>query len=274
MSVANPQHPRRGSLGLTAVLWALLAFGCAQSSGPVGGLADVSGGPRYSWFEKVSPLDPWTSKIVGWQHRERAQPSVEVLVNGAPAVSKGRRPAVPVDGATLRERYSSYRQEARRATARELAEWMQSVAKRHYVGDGLVDHWATLEETLDRNGDDCDGLELLAFHFLRDHGFSVDEVFRAVIYRPEDGQHHMVTLWFEDPLDPWVIDPTGAMTTGMPRMSQRPEWVPLKLFTESRQFTVRPASSASVASGFTYPAAPRRPPTAQPSRQTTAHPSR
>jgi len=260
MSVANPHHFRRAALGLTALLWTF-ALGCAPGPGPMGGLADVSGGPRYLWFEKASPLDPWTPKIVGWQHRERAQPSVEVLVNGAPAVSKGRRPAVPVDGATLRERYSGYRQEARRATARELAAWMQSVAKRHYVGDGLVDHWATLEETLDR-----DGLELLAFHFLRDHGFSVDEVFRAVIYRPEDGQHHMVTLWFEDPTDPWVIDPTGAMTTGMPRMSQRPEWVPLKLFTEKQQFTVRPVGTASAASGFRYPMASRRPPTASPSR--------
>jgi hypothetical protein len=199
----------------------------------------------YSYFEKASPLDPWTPKIVGWQHRERAQPSVEQLVSRAPAVSNGRRPVVPLDGESLRQRYSRYRSETRRAMARDLADWMQSVAKRHYVADGLVDHWATLEETLDRNGDDCDGLELLAYHFLRDNGFPPNEVFRAVIYRPEDGQHHMVTLWFEDPRDPWVLDPTGAMTTGMPRMSERPEWVPLKLFTEHEQYTVRPAGSAS-----------------------------
>ena len=36
-----------------------------------------------------------------------------------------------------------------------------------------------------------------------------------------------------------MIDPTGAMTTGMPRMSDVPEWVPLKVFTESRDFSVR-----------------------------------
>jgi len=257
MSVVSPQHPRRAPRGLVAALCAL-ALGCAPGPASRTELPDVGGGPRYSWFEKVSPLDPWTPKIVGWQHRERAQPSVESLVNAAPAVSKGRRPAVPVDGATLRERYSRYRQDTRREIARDLADWMQSVAKRHYVADGLVDHWATLEETLDRNGDDCDGLELLAFHFLRDQGFSADEVFRAVIYRPKDGQHHMVTLWFEDPRDPWVIDPTGAMTTGMPRMSERPDWVPLKLFTESEQFTVKPVGAASVASGFAYPARPRR----------------
>jgi hypothetical protein len=257
MSVVSPQHLRRARFGLTAALCAL-ALGCAHDAGPTAGLPDVGSGPRYAWFGKTSPSDPWTPKIVGWQHRERAQPSVDDLVDGPAAVSKGRRPKVPVDGDTLRQRYSRYRQDTRRELARELAAWMQSVAKRHYVADGLVDHWATLEETLDRNGDDCDGLELLAFHFLRDHGFSTDEVFRAVIYRPKDGQHHMVTLWFEDPNDPWVIDPTGAMTTGMPRMSDRPDWVPLKLFTEREQFTVRPRSAASSVAEFAYPRMPRR----------------
>ena len=221
-------------LALAALGW--VVGGCATVPPP----PPVSAGgdaPAYSFFERSAPLDPWTPKIVGWQLRERAQPSIEVLASKAPAVSDGARPGVPVRGESLRERYFRYRDDSKRGMARDLAEWMQSVAKRHYVPDGLVDHWATLEETLDRNGDDCDGLELLAYHFLRDHGFS--EVFRAVIYRPQDGQHHMVTLWFEDPRDPWVIDPTGAMTTGMPRMSERPDWVPLKLFTEKEQFTVR-----------------------------------
>ena len=49
-----------------------------------------------------------------------------------------------------------------------------------------------------------------------------DEVYRAIVFRRSDGQHHMVTFWFEHPDDPWVIDPTGAMTSGMPRMSEMP----------------------------------------------------
>ena len=61
----------------------------------------------------------------------------------------------------------------------------------------------------------------------------------AIVVRPSDGQHHMVTLWFEDPNDPWVIDPTGAMTLGMPRMSALPDWVPIKLFTDRLEYTVR-----------------------------------
>ena len=49
----------------------------------------------------------------------------------------------------------------------------------------------------------------------------------------------MVTLWFEDSADPWVIDPTGAMTLGMPRMSELRDWVPIKVFTDRVEYTVR-----------------------------------
>jgi len=51
----------------------------------------------------------------------------------------------------------------------------------------------------------------------------------------------MVTLWFESPDDPWVIDPTGAMVLGLRRMSEVPGWVPLKLFSSTEEFTVRQA---------------------------------
>jgi hypothetical protein len=79
---------------------------------------------------------------------------------------------------------------------------------------------------------------------LRDLGFASDEVFRAIVYRNEDMQHHMVTLWFEDAEDPWVIDPTGAMTSGMPRMSEVPGWTPLKVFSEDSSYTVKSRQSA------------------------------
>jgi hypothetical protein len=75
-------------------------------------------------------------------------------------------------------------------------------------------------------------------------------VYRAIVHHPADGQHHMVTFWFEDPADPWVIDPTGAMTNGMPRLSQVPGWVPLKVFGESMEYTVRPAERNAPAAGL------------------------
>ncbi len=186
---------------------------------------------RYGYFHDPAPADPWTPKIRGWQSRERAD--------------EGDPPPVSAEAGhereALRIKYEQFRREHRRAIARDVASWIQAQAPEHYIPDGAFDHWATTEETLEGNGDDCDGLELLVFHFLRDMGLGDEKVYRAIVHRPADGQHHMVTLWFEDPSDPWVIDPTGAMTRGMPRMSEVPGWVPLKIFSDEEEYSVRPS---------------------------------
>ncbi len=195
------------------------------------------------YFAPAKENDPWTPKIAGWQMRERR--SREGHRHALPPVAAGAGTSV---GGTdsLRQRYAAFRSAQRRAgvprveVARALADWIQEQARSHYIPDGPIDHWATLEDTLARNGDDCDGLELLVFHALRDLGFGNDRVFRAIVYRPADGQHHMVTLWFQTPDDPWVIDPTGAMTRGLPHMSEVAGWVPLKVFGERGEWTVRP----------------------------------
>ena len=179
------------------------------------------------YFQQPNPDDVWSPKIRGWQRRERFDAELVAPLESGPAVESAgysaANEALPEDQvaeAGLRAKYFAFRAERKRALAREVAAWIQSEAKQHYREDGAVDHWATLEETLARGGDDCDGLELLAFHALRDLGFADTEVYRSIVVRPSDGQHHMVTLWFEDATDPWVIDPTGAMTLGMPRMSR------------------------------------------------------
>lgn len=234
-------------LGLTALLSALsLGAGCATPS--------KMAASSVRFFEAPMTEDPWTPQIASWQARERALPDVELL---RPAASVSNSAAAAEDrtvrGATprgdLRAEYFAFRIERKRAQAREMATWIQSTAKQHYIPDGPVDHWATLAETLARNGDDCDGLELLTYHYLRDLGFRDDEVYRAIVFRPSDKQHHMVTLWFESRDDPWVIDPTGAMTQGMPRLSEVPGWVPLKVFSETEEFTVRGQSLESLIAG-------------------------
>ena len=48
----------------------------------------------------------------------------------------------------------------------------------------------------------------------------------------------MVTLWFEDPDDPWVLDPTDTISSRMRRLSQISHWIPLKLFSEDAEFSV------------------------------------
>jgi hypothetical protein len=224
------------------VAGALLA-GCAISIG-VGCSGTMSGRVVYDYFAAPDENDPWSRKIEHWQARERAERRNGSVPAPAAVAGPGADDHEAAGVESLQAKYDAYRSERKRATASELADWIQAQARRHYVPDGVVDQWATLDQTLRNNGDDCDGLELLVFNFLRDLGFAENEVYRAIIYRRSDGQHHMVTLWFEDVHDPWVIDPTGAMTSGMPRMSELSEWTPLKVFSHDENFTVRSARVA------------------------------
>jgi hypothetical protein len=223
-------------LAASVLLVASLTPGCAHVPS-----VECTPGP-FAYFSTPAVDDPWSPKIAGWQARERA---AQADFAEAPASVSGAPEAAPAsDSSTLREKFDAFRREQRRAQVRDVAAWIQENARSHYRPDGAFDHWATLEETLAADGDDCDGLELLPFTLLRDLGIAEDEVFRAIVYRESDGQHHMVTLWFESPDDPFVIDPTGAMTRGMPRMSEVPGWVPLKLFSDTREYTPRELAAA------------------------------
>ncbi|CAG0990595.1 hypothetical protein MYXO_02377 [Myxococcaceae bacterium] len=245
--------PHRQLPGLAVLATALaLGAGCATSPAPRPSLAETP----LRYFETPRTDDPWSPQIASWQARERALPDVELLrpaeaVSNPPAGAAERRSVRGEPRGDLRSDYFAFRADRKRSLARELAAWIQATSKQHYIPDGPVDHWATLAETLARNGDDCDGLELLTYHTLRDLGFREEEVYRAIVFRPSDRQHHMVTLWFEDRNDPWVIDPTGAMTQGMPRLSEVPGWVPLKVFSETEEFTVRGQSLESLIAGRT-----------------------
>ena len=220
--------------------WSTLLLAATLTLG--GGCVTVVPGSigNYDYFVLPSEDDAWSHKIRGWQQRDDTVARPDGLPEPPEASAGLEHPGLErAKVGDLRSKYDAFRLDRRRALARDVAAWIQSEARHHYMPDGAVDHWATFEETFETNGDDCDGLELLTFHFLRDLGFSEDEVFRAIVVRRKDGQHHMVTLWFEDADDPWVIDPTGAMTSGMPRMSEVPGWVPLKVFSDTRDFTVR-----------------------------------
>jgi hypothetical protein len=210
-----------------------------------GGCLGVTLGPStYRYFATPRPNDAWSRKIAQWQERERSAGNEAVLKT--PAAVAGPRSGDDTTGPggreSLRAKFDAFLAERKRAQAREVAAWIQDVAQQHYIPDGPVDRWATLEETFRHDGDDCDGLELLTYNLLRELGFGADEVYRAIVFRRSDGQHHMVTFWFEQRGDPWVIDPTGAMTSGMPRMSEVPGWEPLKVFSQERDFDVVAAS--------------------------------
>jgi hypothetical protein len=232
MAERTPERDRHVWSRPGLVLALLLGIGLGCASPP-------PGAPAYEYFSQPAIHDPWSRKIERWQLRERTDRGEDFLQAPAAVAEPGAAGSEVVElPEELDEKYAAFRAEQKRNMAREVAGWIQEQARAHYVPDGPVDRWATLGETLRENGDDCDGLELLTFNLLRELGFDESEVFRAIVYRRDDGQHHMVTLWFENPRDPWVIDPTGAMTTGMPRMSEVPGWVPLKVFSFDHDYTV------------------------------------
>src|SRR5262245_51521805 len=165
---------RRLRLLLAIVLAIGMGWGCATG---------LVRGVHYFYFGTPDPDDAWSRKIRAWQVRELgavARAPAEVAGSGVAGEEE------PGAAGNLRAKYAAFRSERRRELARELAAWIQTEAPRHYVSDGPIDHWATLEETFRANGDDCDGLELLAYYLLRDLGFHDDEVFRAIVYRRSD----------------------------------------------------------------------------------------
>ena len=72
---------------------------------------------------------------------------------------------------------------------------------------------------------------------MREFGFPPDQLFRAIVRRDRDRANHMVTLWFEDRDDPWVIDAIGAVTSKVRRFSDLSGWTPTKVFNEREQYT-------------------------------------
>jgi hypothetical protein len=228
-------HARRARLlALAAGLALALGSSCASPESPRG---------RYSYFERPGLHDAWSAPIARWQARERRtrgtpqrwQPVDTPAPVALPpvAASPDLEPPSP-----LRTRYSTFVAFQRRRLAREVSGWIQAEAREWYVEDGPLDVWPAFEEALDAAGDDCDGLELLAYNALRQLGFPPEQLFRATLRARHLDQHHMVTLWFEVPDDPWVIDPTGTVTEQMRRMSEIMDWVPLKVFTETMEYTV------------------------------------
>ena len=206
---------------------------------------DIESASHYRYFEPPHEYDPWSGKISHWQWRARegargtgpASVLSDTKNTETPAVSSARSNGEPNE-ANLRSKYQNFHMEKKRAFARDLAIWVQDQSKVHYVPDGQIDHWATLEETLANAGDDCDGLELLTSNLLHEFGFEDGKVFRSIILNESSQRYHMVTLWFEYPDDPWMIDPTGVVAPGMPKMSEMTDWIPLKIFNQTQEFTV------------------------------------
>mgnify|MGYP000135533057 CR=1 FL=1 len=215
------------------------ALACAS---PTGSAPGESGFAFFS--EPRRQTDPWFEKVREWQVRERNdRPDTSFP---EPATLRRKR-----QSGQLRIKMGRWETTERLAMARRVADWAQGEARRHYrfdpPTDAASDPWPTTKDLLETNGDDCDGLDLIAYELLRQFGFPPEQLFRAVVRRNRDGANHMVTLWFDEDEDPWVIDSIGAMTFKVRRFSELPGWTPTAVFNEREQYTPRSATDASVA---------------------------
>jgi hypothetical protein len=213
------------SLGLGIAALGLSFLSCAQNARFLSPVA-------LDFFVESPREDPWNAKIRNWQSRNQLDQQTAAQ----------QRPV----GSELGNDYGNFENELRRKIAADTVAWIQDESRRHYIPDGETDHWATLSEVIASNGDDCDGLDLMQFLLLRKLGFSKDEIFRSIVVDRESGQHHMVTLWFEggDRRDPWVLDPTGVVTSELVHLSAVPKWSPIEIFDEARHYRVEETPSA------------------------------
>jgi hypothetical protein len=206
--------------------------------------ASTPDAPRFDFF--VAPGgegDVWQEKVAEWQSRavtesERDHLPDELRRSLGAAARSGR----------LSVKMASWEVAERRTLARRVVAWTQGEARRHFRFDPSFDprhdHWPTVGELLANNGDDCDGIDLIAWQLLREFGFEPERLFRLIARRDRDGANHMVTLWFEDGEDPWVLDGTGAMTRTLRRFSEIVGWTPTKMFNDTQQFTVAPRGAS------------------------------
>lgn len=200
---------------------ALLLVSCATRS-----VSSVS----LNFFAPAPPSDPWNYKVSEWQSRHHLDRGDERP--GGVRSELGRRYE------QLTRDLEERRAQDRRRLVADLVGWVQAQSNEYYRPDGKEDHWATVGQVIDQGGDDCDGLDLLGFVLLRRLGFDRDEIYRAIIVERGTGQHHMVTLWFEDRSDPYVLDPTGVVHKGLARLSEIQGWDPIELFDEASHFRV------------------------------------
>ena len=216
-----------------AVLGALLGLSC---------VSNPAAETHFHFFSGARPDDdPWFEKVEEWQRRARAE-----AATGSSAI----RDTGVTRSALLSNKIGVFEAGEKRKLARRINAWAQIQARKHYRSEPNAnfdaDHWPTFGELIERNGDDCDGLDLIGYQLLREFGYEQDAVYRAIVRRDRDRANHMITLWFEDAGDPWVLDGTGAMTMKMRRLSELPGWTPTKMFNELEQYRVVRQDGSSV----------------------------
>ena len=122
--------------------------------------------------------------------------------------------------------------------------FMLGVSKRRYRHDSPADKWPTTAELFNPllDGEDCDGLELLTYHYLRRVRGEVG-TYRGVFVNRADSTAHMATVVFNASTsrNPYVVDSTGALGARGIKLSDLGEgWELEFFFDEKNVYTLDP----------------------------------
>ena len=231
--------------GLSSPGWSTLLAFVVLSTACVSTAPDRS----FDFYVESNPdQQAWYEKIDTWQ-RESLEDADGLVLESRPVRASADSYLRRGQDAPLAVKVADFAATEQRQVARRINKWSQRQALWHYkkedVETAAEDEWPTFRKLIDNNGDDCDGLDLISYQLLLRFGFESEGVFRAVMRRETDRTNHMVTLWFETPEDPWVLDATRAIVTEMTKMSQVHGWTPTVMFNQQRQFTVREAQRAA-----------------------------
>ena len=115
------------------------------------------------------------------------------------------------NGASLSAKYSSFQSAQRRETAREIVAWSQ------------------------QRGGQAGSLA----QGLREMGFKGREIVETFVKNTQDGRRHLVTLWFDQKNDPWVLDATGTASRPMQRLSQLSNWTAVELASNTAHYRIQ-----------------------------------
>lgn len=231
MRAQTAPFPQRTPIARASILALWFLFGCAAPP--------ASESKRFDFFSQqgaAGPDDPWFPKVEEWQGRAQREGTRLARTDRGSSRSAER-------SGQLQHIMSAYRDERRREVASAVVEWSQRQVhcrdERDPVGDAPArDHWPTVGDLHANEGNACEGLDLVVYQTLREFGFPRDQLFRGILRRDRDRADHMVTLWFEDRADPWVLDATGAASARLHRLSEMPGWTATKVFNETTQFGV------------------------------------
>jgi len=215
-------------LAMGGVAW--LAIACVHP------LAPPASAPAYDFFGAIDPHnDPWFYRIQDWQDDQ--------LIAQRDGLGKLASHEAATSMTALEASANAFQAGQRRALARRINTWVQNNAVSTPEAPESSD--PDPARLLSAGAEDPLGLDQTTRSLLLRFGFEADELYRGVLRQRNGDRYHVVTLWFEDRRDPWVLDASSVLSAELKRLSRVSSWQLIRVFNETKQFRAVPRAPHS-----------------------------